>query len=113
MTSSSPSSLELLAQHESVQQAVATLVVLAAANWALRKFFTWRNRVAELDQWIKAALKERESKVHPVLGLRKTTEAEEEAALLDVYMHAVQSSFDFQSSEIVSRETSGLEMSHT
>ena len=72
------STLEFLVQNDSIQQA-ATLILLAIATWAIQRFARWRARVLELDGWIKVALKEREIKAHPVLSLRKTTEAEEEA----------------------------------
>ena len=73
------STLELLMQHESVKQAVATIVIVTTLHCAVQKILKRRKRVVQLDGWIKAARKEREVKVHIVLSRRKTTVLEEEA----------------------------------
>lgn len=67
---------EMIQQHGSTSIYVAALTL----SWLLlHKLYMRIQRVLELNRWIKAARKERETKAHPVLSLRNTSDDELES----------------------------------
>lgn len=72
----STSTLELLARNDHVRSFILVLSSAIALNWLFTKVYRKANRILELNRWIKAARKERESKSHPVLTRRSTSDDE-------------------------------------
>ena len=70
------STLELLARNDHLRTSILILAFAIALNWAFTNVYRKVCRILELNQWIRAARKERETKVHPCLSLRTTTDHE-------------------------------------